>query len=253
MKHTFKGNNKYSNDSLQSRVNLSISSLKNIYKIKQAKKLLRQKYDEATLKQNESQMFYFMASDNILNLINNPNASYDGIMDYIEFCEGWDKDGEPFPLALANTINQIINDPSLIFFTHNIAYKKPMPFDSSNIHNAQLLKDIFNNGIRNNGYQMQGRKNGEYLPISSTVGCQDSFLAAIIYLRRCPGCVIGAIPSDFVDITGSIAEGHELDVYNEVNDFLYIKPEFLLGYTDSRLENVTFFDKDMFISNDLKL
>ncbi len=209
--------------------------------------------DKYTQKGKEENRYYLLATTFIREKLLNSKATDEGKKYLFDLYKEWDDYGS-IPLELGNYIESFINNNDIVFGIHRPGNSI---INNHDISNNDILCDIFTNGLRNYGDLSSGIISSEIISPSKTVSFCNSMLDAIIQIKTSykgsSGSIVVALPNNLVEKDGTLISGKEKDVYNIIDNTLYIKPEYLLGYIAQDDGVCTFYPKDVFIKYDKQL
>lgn len=201
--------------------------------------------NEYKIKSLKEGNFYLLASHYMEDIINNPNMDLKNKRYFLNLFKDWDDIGS-IPLELGQDIEKMINDPSISLGIHRtkiVGYP--------NVIESSTLNSIFNDGLINTGHLSSGAIiEGENNP-SNVISGLTSILLADIFLKTCykesNGGILVAFPNNLVSKDMSLVDDHSSKViYQQQNDNLYIKPEYLLGFVEQQNGVCKYYPKETF-------
>ncbi|MBE6160800.1 MAG: hypothetical protein E7158_01075 [Firmicutes bacterium] len=175
-------------------------------------------YQEKSLKDNK---YYSMAYSGC-NKIN------------YELFKEWDEKGS-IPLDFGLRLKEIMNDKNMNLYIHRTSI-----INNENIFDSNVLMDVMENGLINNGSAHSNATSKETVPpISKTADLIKYDIQMQIDLKShrrdsfgniSTGAIIFAIPSKYLNENDEVIVDPNL-VYDYKNNLAHIKPEFIIGAT----------------------
>ncbi len=192
--------------------------------------------------------YYLLGTDSVRQKLLDARGTSEGRKYLLSLYQEWDDYGS-IPLRLGIYLETLINNENISLGIHRISSYSLI--DNTDVYHNPLLHNIFTDGLKNNGDLSSGVITSGIVQPSKTVSFFGSMLDVVIHVKTSykgsKGGILVACPSSLVDRDGYIIDGKEKDVYNVVDNAVYLKPDFLLGYIAQDNGVCTYYSKDSFV------
>lgn len=209
------------------------------------------KLDQYKVLSEEEQKYYLLGTSWVRNKLLNSKGTTEGKKYLLDMYQEWDEYGS-IPLELGNYIENLVSSKNISCGIHRISFYSLM--DTSDIYHNDVLQSIFNDGLKNLGDLSSGVVLSGTVQPSKTVSFFGSMLDAVIHIKTSykgsKGGILVACPTSLVDKDGNIIKGKEKEVYNIVDNTIFLKPTFLLGFIEQENGVCHFYRKENFLKTD---
>lgn len=148
-------------------------------------------------------------------------------------CLAIDKLTPPIPLEVGEMLEEMNQDPNTVIGMHRSYAVQSDPFEDDTLH------EIMRDGLINNGAAMQGMVSLSPPYPAQTISSATDMMNACFLLktsfRGSKGAVLLRFPKDVVTFSMDFQrEADPFAIYEKRGNIYYIKPEFIVGYIDTR-------------------